>query len=145
MGVTIHYAGRLRDQAAYRQLMAVAETFAAQQGWKVAPGREGTTRGLIIQPHESSEPVWLEFDGELHVQASTKTQFAPTRIHIEIIELLRAIQPFFLELKVYDEGDYWETGDPARLQSRLDVLNAAMGVLERALGGRSGKSGPLVS
>jgi len=43
-----------------------------------------------------------------------------------------------------DEGEYWETGDPARLQARLDLINVALGVLDRALNGRSGRRGSSV-
>src|SRR5688572_7141155 len=103
MGVTIHYEGQVRDQASYEQMTAFAEMFATRQAWKTEPVRPASaapgpdrhrTTGLRIFPHESSEPVFLEFDGEYRVQGSTKTQFAPARVHIQVIELLRAIQPF---------------------------------------------------
>jgi hypothetical protein len=65
---------------------------------------------------------------------STKTQFAPLDIHISICELLHLIQDrYFHSLRVTDEGEYFETGDPLRLAQNIATLAAAMDNLEAAL------------
>jgi hypothetical protein len=39
------------------------------------------------------------------MQDFAKTQFAGAEVHIGIIEILRAIEPFFSELKVFDDRE----------------------------------------
>lgn len=53
----------------------------------------------------------LEFDRDLYLQEFTKTQFAGVQIHLGVLKLLKAIQPLFRNLKVEDEGEWWETKD----------------------------------
>lgn len=36
-----------------------------------------------------------------------------------VIDLLRAIQPFFVDLKVEDEGEFWDTGSLSTLTEHL--------------------------
>jgi hypothetical protein len=67
-----------------------------------------------------SSPIHLEFYGKNENQEeqpnlymlSTKTQYAGVEIHKLIIHLFRYVAGKYLqELKVTDEGYYWETGD----------------------------------
>jgi hypothetical protein len=112
-------------------------------------------RGIIAQPHPESEGVWLTFNqrGELcfyHAQTQsghywkqhggfTKTQFAPLDIHISVCELLALVRDkYFSSLRVVDEGEYWETRDPARLAHNLGALNALMDQLGDALSQQPG-------
>jgi hypothetical protein len=60
------------------------------------------------------------------VQDYIKTQFAPTSIHITVIELLREVAPQFLNLTVADEGEYWESGDLATLNRYRDTCLRAL-------------------
>ena len=148
MGVTIHYEGTLRDQDSCEQLVAATEAFATHEGWRTKPIRrasatlsrfvddeervyEGPTTGVTIFPHERAEPLELEFDQDFFAQGYIKTQFAPVDIHVKVVELLRSLQPFFVELKVYDEGEYWETGDLSRLKSHRGVINEALAAMSR--------------
>ena len=39
---------------------------------------------------------------------------------MKVVDLLRAIQPFFRKLKVEDEGEYWETNDQTILAAHMD-------------------------
>jgi hypothetical protein len=111
---------------------------------------DDTLRGIIIQPHPKSESVFLTFnqDGELcfYLPQSqpglywenkllfTKTQFAPLDIHISICELLALIRDnYFPNLQVEDEGEYWETRDPAHLAEKFAQLNALMDHVANAL------------
>ena len=111
---------------------------------------DDTMRGIIVQPHPESESVFLTFnqDGELcfylpepepgHYSENkllfTKTQFAPLDVHISICELLHLIRDkYFPSLHVVDEGEYWETHDPARLAENFGKLNAIMNQVANAL------------
>jgi len=111
---------------------------------------DNTMRGIIIQPHPESESVFLTFnqDGELcfympepepgHFWENkllfTKTQFAPLDVHISICELLRLVRDkYFPSLRVVDEGEYWDTRDPARLAQNFGKLNEIMDQVANAL------------
>jgi hypothetical protein len=48
----------------------------------------------------------LEFDGDVYVQEFIKTQFAGVQVHIEVLKLLKAVEPLFRQLKVEDEVKY---------------------------------------
>ncbi len=107
-------------------------------------------RGLLIQPHPECETVFLMFNqiGELcfympqpetgcyweNKLLFTKTQSAPLDIHISICELLHLIQDrYFSGLRVTDEGEYYETRDPAHLAEKFAQMNALMDRVEGAL------------
>lgn len=111
---------------------------------------DDTLRGILILPHKMCEAVALTFTqhGMLcfyHPEPepgryweerslSTKTQFAPLDIHISICELLHMVQDrFFPNLKVIDEGEYFQTLDPLRLAQNIATLAAAMDNLEAAM------------
>jgi hypothetical protein len=80
----------------------------------------------------------LEFDEILFAQGYTKTQFAPADTHVKVVELLRSLQAFFIDLKVYDEGEYWETGDLSRLKFHLGFIDDAIAAMRRDQRGGSG-------
>jgi hypothetical protein len=137
MGVTIHFEGRLRGPDAYLTVVTTARRFAQGHGWecdqieeKVTKLKrvrneedwdyEGSVKGVVLQPHQNSEPMRLEFDSDLYIQEYTKTQFAPLETHIAIVELLNQIEPCFEKLEVFDEGEYFETGDRDILKKHID-------------------------
>jgi hypothetical protein len=143
MGVTIHFEGTLRDQAAYEEVVRTARTLAEQEGWKWQVINEsgttlrrlrneqeadytGPTRGIALYPHENSETLQLEFDRDLFVQDYIKTQFAPIEVHLKVVGLLKEIAPQFSQLVVDDEGEYWDTDS-------VDVLAAHMQACVRAI------------
>ena len=80
----------------------------------------GPVKGLVMQPHENSDPLRLEFDKDLYIQEYVKTQFAPIECHIAIVTLLRKMAPFFENLQVVDEAEFYELNDQSRLQHHLD-------------------------
>ncbi|HWA92595.1 MAG TPA: hypothetical protein VG889_21365 [Rhizomicrobium sp.] len=154
MGVTIHYAGRLKDEAAYDAAIAIARDFAQAQGWSCADIPEevrhlermseeeewtydGPTRGVELHPHPQCEPVRLEFDRELYLQNYTKTQFAPIEVHIAVTGLLHALAPCFAALAVNDEAEYFDTGNRERLAQSIEWGNSTL----RALTGPDAKVG----
>lgn len=137
MGVTIHFEGRLRDADAYDAVVNVARQFADERGWEHEPIKEELTTlkrvrneedwdyesvvtGIVLQPHQNSEPLRLEFDADLFVQDYTKTQFAPRETHVAVVELLKKIEPYFEKLEVFDEGEYFETLDQDLLRQHVD-------------------------
>lgn len=57
------------------------------------------------------------------MQEFCKTQFADISVHVLIIDLLKQIEPYFDNLIVEDEGEYWETSDVNLLQQHIDTCN----------------------
>jgi hypothetical protein len=128
MGVTIHFEGQLTSEAAYQDLIRLISSIAKLEGWRTEPIALGETtlmrvcneedwdytgpvKGIVVFLHEDCDPVRLEFDRDLYLQEFTKTQFAGVRIHLDVLKLIKSIEPFFRNLNVEDEGEWWETGD----------------------------------
>ena len=116
--------------------------------------------GISFSP-PGSEPVWLcflsngrlsaphllQFYGQTEHQeerknlylVSTKTQTAGVSTHKSVIDLLKYLDGKYLTgLKVYDEGQYWETGDEIllaeifkRFDASLDIFGKAVDMNER--------------
>ena len=137
MGITIHYEGRLKDEASFESVLAKTKQFCNEHSWSYEPinnlhvtlkrvrnekdwDYEGSVKGIAVQPHENSEPFRLEFDKDLYIQEYTKTQFAPINIHIELVQLLRSLQPHFECLEIVDEGEFFETDDQDTLANHLN-------------------------
>ena len=128
MGVTIHFEGRLKQVETIENVINVAKAFAEQNGMPYTEFAEdnillkrvkdekdwdyySSTIGIQIQPHENTDPLRFEFDKGGYIQDYCKTQFADIEIHIKIVELLRQVEPFFDNLAVIDEGEYWDAKD----------------------------------
>lgn len=162
MGTTIHYSGRAKDHKSFSQLMNTAQMFAAEREWMFAmfddplghledrdpddsqvPGYISESeryenlhlpaRGLVLRPHRKCEPVRLTFNSNHELDAFTKTQFAPFTVHVEIIRLLREIEPFMERLTVIDESGLWESGDEADAKARFDALGSAIDAMAAGL------------
>jgi len=111
--------------------------------------------GISFSPQEC-EPVYLCFlsNGKLsspsHLQMfgrsknpddrkylymlSVKTQYAGIHTHKRIIDLLKYLDKKYLsELKVSDEGQYWETGDDELLEKIFRRYDEAFEMLGSAL------------
>jgi hypothetical protein len=131
MGVTIHFAGQLRDEAGLAGVEQAAREFASSRGWRVetidfAVNSPEDYTGISIFPDPLCEPVHLVFDQNLRVDEYTKTQFAGPTVHIQLIELLRLVQPWFSDLEVSDEGEYWETSNEEQLRLHLRVVTDSL-------------------
>jgi len=143
MGVTIHFEGKLRGREELHRCIALAQAMCEEQGWVFAPIERdearldrffneekfeyvGPTRGISVYPHEDCDPVEIEFDNKLFLQEFTKTQFAGPEIHVAVIDLLRRIEPCFTALEVFDEGEFWETGNRAVLERHLAWFEEAL-------------------
>jgi hypothetical protein len=157
MGVTIHFEGTLRDEAAFEHVIRSARTRAEQEGWKSEVIAEdiatlwrvrneedceytGPTRGILLYPHENAEPLRLEFDRALFMQDYIKTQFAPAEIHIRVVRLLKEIAPQFVNLTVEDEGEFWGSESREVLAGHLDACFRA---INDQLKSRSDVRGPV--
>ncbi len=140
MGVTIHFEGELNGEAGYAALLWRVRDFSLRHKWRVEELVEGErslkrvrngqawdyvgpTKGLIVHPHDNSEPVRFEFDENYYIQEWCKTQFAGPAVHIAIVELLRSLQPQFLMLNVEDEGEYWDTSDASALSRHIQTVD----------------------
>ena len=138
MGVTIHFEGKLIDEEAYKELMGFVSSTAKLEGWQTEAieSKEvtllrvrdeqdcdytGPVKGIALHLHEDCDPVRLEFDADLYLQEFTKTQFAGVDWHLKVIGLLNAIRPYFRELRVDDEGEFWDTGDRAILEDHFQT------------------------
>ena len=143
MGVTIHYEGQLTGEAAYQGLVGLVSSMAEAEGWStesIASGKvtlqrvrddgdwdyTGPVKGIVVYLHEDCDPVRLEFDGDLYLQEFTKTQFAGVRVHVDVLKLLKAIQPFFHNLNIEDEGEWWETEDTQILTEHFAAAQKAI-------------------
>jgi hypothetical protein len=139
MGVTIHFEGRLKSEKVYEDLLALTSAIANAQKWlteaieptektllRVRDEEEwdytGPVKGIIVRLDEDCDPLRLEFDRDLYIQEFVKTQFAGVQCHLRVIDLLKSIQPLFHELKVEDEGEYWETEDLATLETHVETV-----------------------
>jgi len=103
-----------------------------------------------------SEPVWLSFlsNGRLSTPdllqyyghpedpadqkhlylVSTKTQHAGIAVHMVIINLLKYLDSKYLTgFKVYDEGQYWETGDESLLEDVFKRFNTSVDIFGHAV------------
>jgi len=136
LGVTVHFDGKLRGEQAFADLLRRVEETAKAKKWLTerfendevtllrVRGEEewdykGPTTGIVLYLHEDCDPVRLEFDKDLYVQEFVKTQFAGVAAHLELIELLRDLQQFFEDLRVEDEGEYWDTKNKAVLAEHI--------------------------
>jgi len=157
MGVTIHYEGQLNSITDYQTVIDKAESFAKINSMEYelfeSPSKklsrvkdekdwdyEGPVKGIKIQPSENTDPLWLEFDENYYTQDFCKTQFADIEIHIKIIDLFKQIAQHFKVLTIVDEGEYWETEDPAHLQ---DLVNDCFYAMEEAVKENNRLTGPL--
>jgi hypothetical protein len=110
-------------------------------------------KGVHINIHPDCESLQIYFDNEGNLQTpvgmvlllegkinpensytSVKTQFAPPDIHIAIIKLLKFLKNRYIsDLKVFDEGEYWDTGDRDLLIEKIAVITKKMDMVEAAL------------
>jgi hypothetical protein len=137
MGVTIHFEGKLKSQYSFQKVIDTAKQFALSNDLNFSLFEEenkllervkdernwnyqGPTKGILIQADINCDPFNLEFDKDLYIQEYCKTQFADVSVHILILDLLRQVELHFENLKVNDEGEYWDTSDITILQTHFD-------------------------
>ncbi|UOE37011.1 hypothetical protein [Chryseobacterium oryzae] len=143
MGITIHFEGKLKNNENFDLLIRKVIEFSQFENWEYFQFEndnkilervrndedwdyEGLTKGIQVQPHENSEPLNFEFDKDLYIQEYCKTQFAEIETHLKIIELIKVIQDNFETLKIFDEGEFWETNDINLLKEHWENFYIAM-------------------
>ncbi len=142
-GVTIHYEGMAVSPDAVARILAAVTSVAKHHGWSVEDasakrGRlqrvidekdkdyEGPVTGVVIRVSENCEPLYFQFGDDLFMQDFVKTQFAGAGVHIQIVQLLESIKPFFRKLVVDDEGEFWASHDRARLEGNIEKINRVL-------------------
>ncbi|MGB8399184.1 hypothetical protein, partial [Bradyrhizobium sp.] len=152
------YQGKAKNAAAVEKILAVARSAASDRGWGVreanvasasvsrgVAGKEskekeyqGPPSGIVIYPHPMCEPVHIQFGTDLLMRDFVKTQFAGADVHVEVVGLLRKLRPLLADLQVVDEGEYWETGDRARLAAQIATVNAMIESIRKSRPGVKG-------
>jgi len=162
-GITIHFSGTVADDESIEKIAEVACAEAQANSWRCQKviGDEvtrldgitaksiaqiegssdfGGVKGVVVNMHAMSEPLYLVFGPSRRLNNFVKTQFAGAETHIRAVELLRKVQPFFRSLEVVDEGGYWETGDRTKLEREFAGVEAAMAKIKSQ---RSDVHGPV--
>jgi hypothetical protein len=126
MGITIHYAGRLRKASDLAEFLALAEELAGKRQWDFqrfhdSHERHGTE--FVCYPDPDCEPLRFEFSQRGRFSGWVKSQFAGPETHIEVIGFLREIQPHLGKFGVQDEGEYWETKNEETLRWHIAKIN----------------------
>lgn len=145
MGLSIHYSGTINRTEDIPELVEELTDIAESMEWKVKLINEGETdpnfRGAILNPKGDCEPLCFIFDrvgrlrglmdllndqvelSEYSLFTATKTQFDEIETHVWIIGLLRYLRKRYLhDLKVIDEGEYWDTEDLEKLRQKKQFL-----------------------
>ncbi len=145
MGLTIHYSGAINCTEDIPEFVEELADIAKSMGWTAQPINMDEAapnfRGVIVNPQGDCEPLCFIFDREARLRAlmdliceqveptkysfstATKTQFTTIETHVWIIGLLRYLKKRYLgNLKVQDEGEYWETEDLPKLREKKEFL-----------------------
>jgi hypothetical protein len=135
-GITIHYSGTAKSPGAVKAILHHAAAFGRQHHWKI----KMVSGGLVLYPAPWCEPLDIVFEGTKLKPDFVKTQFAGPRVHRDIVQLLRQIQPMAAKLNVDDEGKYWETSD---YQQLIDNMNEIKRMIKTIENRRPNVKGPL--
>ncbi len=156
MGLSIHYSGVIKDinqvDDLVKEVTNICQTF--NWSYDIIESTKDPIRGICFGP-EGCEPLFLTFlpDGKICsllsfifkekypdqpfepiYTISTKTQYAGIEAHKAIIKLFKYLkEKYFSSFELMDEGYYWETNDPDKLQSQFDNYNAILDFMEKAL------------
>lgn len=152
MGITIHFRGKIKPLTGIQSLVDDFQSIAEGLKWKYKIldydfSESQSLKGIVLSPHLKSESLFLLFDtqsnlnnpigiqfekrNKQHKWNSIKTQFAPLHIHIAVAKMLQCVKSKYIpKLEVFDEGDYWNTGNQEGLDERREILNRAMDLLE---------------
>lgn len=168
MGLSIHYAGTIRNQSSIDQLVDETSDICESMNWKytiIHESGEEAVNGIVFSP-ENCEPVFLTFlsnermcspinlkykhiytEGEkdLIYTTSTKTQFAGPDTHIALLKLLKYLkEKYFETFEMDDEGYYWETNDKKILLQRFNEYNYLLNAVGDVLSGIEFKPGETI-
>ena len=162
MGITIHYAFKMRSRDAVLRVLKEAKKLAETTGMRILDSKE---LSLGIHPHPGCESLRLDFfqwkevkiregwdyckevmsdfkvklhDDDYVCADFTKTQYAGYRVHIMVAEFLRRIASSCTLAYISDEADYYESRDAEKTRQEFDESSEAIsriaGVLKEAFG-----------
>ncbi len=152
MGVTVHYRGQFADLDRVedfedRVLDLVLDLGGKAEVWRSTADDDPSrmVRGLLVNLEPGQDTLsllvspegWLitpfqieeAEQGELPESpwCFCKTQFGSVTGHVAVVELLAAIQKEFMpQLKVSDEGGYWESRDAQEFSRKKSFLDRAI-------------------
>lgn len=149
MGLSIHYSGNIKSMEMIDPLIEEVSDISKIMGWEFHVFNDEDIKGVSFAP-KKSEPVFLTFnpDGKILsafniickdiyddvtlkkeriFNTSTKTQFAGMDAHIAIIDFLKHLSNKYLkDFTLFDEGNYWETGDKQILSKQFSKYEVAL-------------------
>ena len=125
MGVTIHYNGTLANTEEAEALLKHASALAAKLNWDFEIVDTPNPR-IAIFPHPNCEPLTFDPNENGLLENWVKTQFAGPEIHMQIVDFLAQMAPYFENLVVEDEAEYWETRNRETLENHMDQINEVL-------------------
>jgi len=174
MGITIHYKGKFAEGKGVddvrRVVFEVGKPLAEKPGlyfeYCTYEDEYGKSEFVNIndgcESFHISDPSFLEIvnqpmeirghpelsHGRLHWEWAgfTKTQYAPITAHVWVCTVLKALERagIFREFEVYDEGEYYESGDLEKLSRNIQangLLIVALGKMLSEAGWKVGGAG----
>ena len=140
MSITVHFGGQLASLKDLDALLSFTTYYAEKHDWPFSELKEdsGTKlepweKGISLQSDMRVEFINIYFDESLTLATFCKTQFGGVDAHIEVIEFLHAIEGFFMNFWVDDEGDYWKTNDQFLLKSKMDFVAKILDDAEKSI------------
>ena len=158
MGLSIHYSGYIMKEEMLDPLIEEVADICQTLSWASHTFDDKNIKWICLSP-KGSEPVFLTFNAEgrtlspVHIivsdiydgvrfdkdskfTISTKTQYAGADAHMAIIKLLKYISSKYLKhFTLFDEGNYWETGDEKVLLQQFARYEAALDAFTDVLKG----------
>jgi hypothetical protein len=152
MGLTIHYSGKIDRIETIPLFVDELIDIANAMHWSAQAinmdEAEPMFRGVIVNPTGDCEPLCFIYDREGRLRplmdlltepsepheysyfVATKTQFTTIETHAWIIGLLHYLKKRYIaNLKVKDEGDYWETGNIDNLRKKKEYLQGMINTI----------------
>ena len=140
MSITIHFGGQLASLKDLDALLSFTTYYAEEHDWSFSELKEDSQtqlqpweKGISLQAHPEIEPLHIYFDDSLTLSTFCKTQFGGVDAHLEIIGFLHAIEDFFQDFWVEDEGDYWKTNDQLLLKSKIDFVAQILDDIDKSI------------
>lgn len=105
MGLSIHYEGTASSFESVSSILSRVELYSNENNWKIDAIDKNN---IIVIPHPKCESLSFVFNDNLKFSGCTKTGYAPTEIHEQVVKLFFEIKPHFKKLKIDDESGYWD-------------------------------------
>jgi hypothetical protein len=143
MGLSIHYAGTLKDPNRLQEMITEVADICEDLHWAydiVSPELHLPINGIGFCP-PGSEPVWLSFSDTGTLinpyaclcgldDQSTSTdalevvmQYAGAETHMRLINLLRFISRKYFEVfTLSDDSEYWESGNADKCRDWFEMF-----------------------